>query len=155
MPRPHCGGPSSCARIWSAGWVNLAILERERRRPAEAEAHLRKAFALNPEQVETLVAWCQFRSAESDLAGAWQWLRWALAREPDHAEAVNMHGILLHKEGRFDEAVAVFEQAEALGNRAAASNRGNSLLDMGRMEEALRAQETAVERDPSQPRRAV
>ena len=131
-----------------SGWVNLAILERERNRPAAAEAHLRKAFSLNPEQVETQVAWCQFRSAEGDVAGAWQWLRWALAREPDHAEAVNMHGILLHKDGRFDEAVAVFEQAEALGHRSASSNRGNSLLDLGRMNEALQAQELAVEREP-------
>jgi tetratricopeptide (TPR) repeat protein len=59
-----------------------------------------------------------------------------------------MHGILLHKEGRFSEAVVVFERAEALGHRAAASNRGNSLLDLGRLEEALHAQELAVERDP-------
>jgi tetratricopeptide (TPR) repeat protein len=133
------------------GWLNLAILERERGRPVEAEAHLRKAFALNPEQVETLVAWCQFRAAERDLAGAWGWLRWALAREPDHAEAVNMQGILLHNEGRFAEAVEVFERAEGLGNRGAASNRGNSLLDMGRMGEALQAHRTAVEHDPSHP----
>jgi tetratricopeptide (TPR) repeat protein len=134
-----------------SGWVNLAILERERRRPVEAEAYLRKAFDLNPDQVETLVAWCQFRAAEHDPAGAWQWLRWALAREPDNSEAVNMNGILLHQEGRFAEAVPIFERAEALGSRSAASNRGNSLLDMGRMEEALRAQEQAVERDPHNP----
>jgi tetratricopeptide (TPR) repeat protein len=131
-----------------SGWVNLAILERERRHPAETEQYLRKAFALNPEQVETLVAWCQFRSAENDPAGAWQWLRWALARDPHHSEAVNMHGILLHKQGRFAEAIEVFEEAEAMGHHAAASNRGNSLLDLGRMDEALRAQELAVERDP-------
>jgi tetratricopeptide (TPR) repeat protein len=134
-----------------SGWVNLAILERERYRPAEAEAYLRKAFFLNPEQVETLVAWCQFRAAERDPAGAWQWLRWALAREPDHPEAINMHGILLHNEGRFTEAVKVFERAEALGHRAASSNRGNSLIEMGRMDEALHAQELAVERDPANP----
>ncbi|MGA2084969.1 MAG: tetratricopeptide repeat protein [Terracidiphilus sp.] len=134
-----------------SGWINLAILERERRRPAEAEACLRKAFALNPEQVETHVAWCHFRAAEQDLTGAWAWLRWALARDPAHSEAVNMQGILLHSEGRFAEAVEVFERAEALGHRAAASNRGNSLLDMGRMDEALQAHETAVERDPAHP----
>ncbi len=131
-----------------SGWVNLAILKREQRLPDEAEAHLRKAFALNPDQVETHVAWCQFRAHEGDLAGAWAWLRWALARDPHHAEAVNMHGILLHQEGHFAEAVKVFEQAEALGNKTAASNRGNSLLDMGRIGEALRAHETAVERSP-------
>jgi tetratricopeptide (TPR) repeat protein len=131
-----------------SGWVNLAFLERERRRPAEAEIYLRKAFAINPEQVEMLVAWCQFRAAERDLPGAWQWLRWALAREPDYAEAVNMHGILLHLEGRFEEAIAVFEQAEVLGHAAAASNRGNSLIDLGRLDEGLKAQEVAVEGDP-------
>jgi tetratricopeptide (TPR) repeat protein len=134
-----------------SGWINLATLERERHRSAEAEIYLRKAFDLNPEQVETLIAWCQFRAAKRDMAGAWQWLRWALAREPENAEAVNMHGILLHKEGRFEEAVEVFKQAEALGNHNAASNRGNSLLDLGRMEEALRAQELAVERDTTNP----
>ncbi|MGA2808712.1 MAG: tetratricopeptide repeat protein [Terracidiphilus sp.] len=131
------------------GWNNLALLERERRRPEKAETYLRKAFALNPEQVETLVSWCQFRAAEDDLAGAWEWLRWALARQPSHSEAINMHGILLYKERRFAEAVEVFERAEALGHRAAASNRGNCLLDLGRMSEALRAHQTAVEREPS------
>ena len=134
-----------------SGWINLAILERERQRPAEAEAHLRKAFALNPEQVETQIAWCQFRAAEKDMAGAWVWLRWALARDPEQAEAVNMRGILLHSEGRFAEAVSAFEQAEALGHNAAASNRGNALLDLGRMEEALKAHEAAVARDPHHP----
>ena len=134
-----------------SGWIDLAILERERRHPAQAEAHLRKALALNPDQVETLVAWCQFRAAEKDLAGAWGWLRWALSRDEDNAEAVNMRGILLHAEGRFNEAVEAFERAEALGSKAAASNRGNSLLDLGRMKEALAAHESAAERDPSHP----
>jgi tetratricopeptide (TPR) repeat protein len=132
-----------------SGWLNLAALERERCCTEAAEAYLRKAFALNPSQVETLVAWCQFRVAERDVAGAWGWLRWALERNPDFDEAVNLHGILLHLDGRFAEAVEMFERAEALGNRAAASNRGNSLLDLGRMEEALAAHEAAVERDPS------
>lgn len=132
-----------------SGWVNLALLERDRRKPEAAEANLRRALALNPNQVETLVAWCQFRAAERDVAGAREWMRWALARNADFDEAVNMHGIVLHLEGRFEEAVCVFERAEELGNRAAASNRGNSLLDLGNMEEALKAHEAAVERDPA------
>ena len=131
-----------------AGWINLAVLERERRRPEKAEAHLRKALELNPDQAETHIAWCQFCASERDLAGAWDWLFKALAHEPVLPEAVNMKGILLHTEGRFAEAIEVFEQAEALGHNAAASNRGNSLLDMGRMAEALAAHEAAVARDP-------
>jgi tetratricopeptide (TPR) repeat protein len=134
-----------------AGWINLAILDREQRRPELAEEHLRKAFALNPTQVETLIAWCQFRAAQKDLPGAWSWLRWARLRDPSNAEAVNMHGILLHNERRFAEAVVVFSRAELLGSRSAPSNRGNSLLDLGRMAEALRAHEQAVEADPTHP----
>ena len=130
------------------GWLNLAILERERRRPDQAEKHLRKAFALDPSQPDTLIAWCQFRSAERDQAGAWEWLRWALARDPDNSEALNMQGILLHNDRRFAEAVEVFERAEQQGSKAAASNRGNSLIELARPAEALRAQESAVERDP-------
>ncbi len=131
-----------------SGWVNLALLERDRRRPEAAEANLRRALALNPNQVETLVAWCQLRAAERDVAGAREWMRWALARNEELDEAVNMHGIVLHLEGRFEEAIAMFERAETLGSRAAASNRGNSLLDLGRTEEALKAHERALELDP-------
>lgn len=134
-----------------SGWVNLATLDRQQNLPEAAEAHLRRAFELNPNQVETMVAWCQFRAGEKDFAGAWEWLRWALARNPDNDGAVNMQGILLHLGGRFEEAVPVFERAEALGNKAAPSNRGNSLLDLGRMDEALKAQEEAVEGDPENP----
>ena len=132
----------------ASGWVNLAILERERRRPAEVEEYLRKAFALNPDQIETQIAWCQFRAAERDLAGAWGWLRWAMARDSND-ETANMEGILLHHERRFEEAIEAFARAEALGSKTAASNRGNSLLDLGRMDEALKAHQAAVERDPS------
>jgi len=134
-----------------AGWLNLALLERELHRPKKAEECLRKAFALDLDQVETMVSWCQLRLAEKDMAGAWGWARWALGRNPDHAEAVNMHGILLHTERRFEEAAAVFARAEALGSPAAWSNRGNSLLDLGRLDEALAEHEIAVERDPKHP----
>lgn len=59
-----------------------------------------------------------------------------------------MSGILLHNQGRFEEAVAAFAESETLGSPAAASNRGNSLLELGRDDEALHAHEAAVERDP-------
>lgn len=133
------------------GWINLGLLERDRRRPEEAEKYLRKAIELKPDQVETLIAWCQFRVAEKDMAGAWAWLRWALWRNPLHEEALNMMGILQHNEGRFEEAIATFARAEALGHKPSTSNRGNSLLDLGRVEEALEAHRLGAERDPENP----
>jgi tetratricopeptide (TPR) repeat protein len=134
-----------------AGWINLALLKREQRRPDQAETHLRKALAIDPDNTNTLIAWSQLRSAESDLDGAWEWLRKALAREPAHAEAVNMKGILLHTEERFTEAVDAFLRAESLGCLAAASNRGNSLMDLGRYAESLDAHRAAAARDPHNP----
>jgi tetratricopeptide (TPR) repeat protein len=131
-----------------AGWINLAGLKREQRLPDAAEGYLRRAFALDPGKVETQLAWCQFCAAEKDLAGAREWLRWALARDATNVEAVNMQGVLLYSEGRFADAVCTFEQAEAMGSRSAASNRGNCLMDLGRMQEALQAHEEAVARDP-------
>jgi tetratricopeptide (TPR) repeat protein len=134
-----------------SGWINLALLERDLRNFEKAEAHLRKAFELNPDAVETHVAWAQFCTSRQDRAGAWGWLRWALARNPNQDEAVNCWGILLHNDGRFAEAVEVFRRAEELGNKPAASNRGNSLLDLGDIHGALQAHTRAVELDPHSP----
>jgi tetratricopeptide (TPR) repeat protein len=134
-----------------AGWVNLALVERDHDRMAAAEGCLQRALELNPERVDTQISWCQLCAKCGDRVGAWGRLRWALAREPEHPEALNMRGILLHQEGRFSEAVQAFEQAEAVGHLAASSNRGNCLLDMGRMEEALGAHALAVARDPKHP----
>jgi tetratricopeptide (TPR) repeat protein len=131
-----------------AARINLALLERECDRHEEAESHLRRAFALNPEQAETHVAWAQFCAARGDAAGARGWLRWAIARDENNEEAANLEGILLHNEGRFEAAVAAFERAEALGSAPAVSNRGNSLLELGRAQESLAAHRTAVVRDP-------
>lgn len=129
-------------------WINLALLERECGRTADAEKHLRAVLEIDPEQPATHIAWAQFCAARHDNAAAWGWLRRALEREPENDEALNMRGILLHNEARFAEAVDAFEHAERAGNQLAASNRGNSLLDLGRMDEALHAHATAVERDP-------
>jgi tetratricopeptide (TPR) repeat protein len=131
-----------------SGWINLAALDRERRRFTEARQSLDRAFALDPAQIETLIAGCQLELALRDHAGAWEWIRWALAIDPNHAEAVNQLGIVLHNERRFDEAIAEFERAESLGSKGAASNRGNSLLELGRISEALDAHRRAADLDP-------
>ncbi|HWE85178.1 MAG TPA: tetratricopeptide repeat protein [Terracidiphilus sp.] len=132
-----------------SGWLSLALIDRESGRFREAECHLRRAFALNPARPETLLAWARLRLARRDFAGAQGWIRWALAQAPDDAEAWNTLGIVLHAQGRFGEAVPAFEHAAALGSQPAISNRGNSLLELGRMDEAFAAHQSAVDRDPS------
>ncbi len=134
-----------------SAWLNLALVERDRGRLDEAEKHLGRALELNPAQNETLIARCQLCVAQRDLPGAWQWLHRAQAIDNRCEEAHNMEGILLHHESRFEEAIAAFERAEALGHRAAASNRGNSLLELGGTQEALRAHELAVKLEPESP----
>ncbi|HWA95163.1 MAG TPA: tetratricopeptide repeat protein [Terracidiphilus sp.] len=130
------------------GWLNRALLKREQGRLAEAEEDLQKAICADPTHVETLVAWSQLALARGDMRSAWDWARQAKLHGPQHAEAVNMEGILLHGEQRFKEAEEAFARAEQLGSRAAASNRGNSLMDMGCPDEAIAAHEAAVQADP-------
>jgi tetratricopeptide (TPR) repeat protein len=134
-----------------AGWVSLAVFLRGANRMEEAEQCLQRADSLDPNRVETHIAWAQLYVAQKDLKTAWEWLTRAQSREPEHPEVVNMQGILLHNESRFAEAVSAFDRAEALGSKQAASNRGNSLLDLGRVEEALDAHRSAVAADPVNP----
>lgn len=130
-----------------SGFINLAALERERRHFSSARECLRRAFSLDHAQIETLIAWCQLQLAARDISGAREFARWALAVDPDHAEAVNQFGIVLHNERRFTEAIVEFERAETLGSKGAASNRGNSLLEMGCVTQALQAHQRSVDID--------
>ncbi len=49
------------------------------------------------------------------------------------------------------QAIQAFHQAELQGHKTAPSNRGNALLRLGRVEEALQAHQTALARDPHHP----
>ena len=131
-----------------SGWVNLALLAREAGLLDEAESHLRRAFAFDCESQEMLLAWARLCMARRDFAGANGWVRRALALAPEDAEAHNTLGILLDAQERLAEAVEAFDRAETLGSLPAISNRGNSLLDLGRMDEALEAHRAMVDRDP-------
>ena len=131
-----------------SGWINLAALKRERKHLSAARDCLLRALALNPAEIETLIAWCQLQLAASDVSGAREWIRWALAIDRNHPEAANQFGIVLHNERRFADAIAEFERAEALGSKGAASNRGNSLLELGRISDAFQAHRRAADLDP-------
>ena len=79
-----------------------------------------------------------------------------------NAEVANARGILLLAEHsatfadnsdpeKVLEAIVAFEQAESLGHKNAASNRGNALLRLGRCAEARDAHQAALDLDPYHP----
>jgi len=77
---------------------------------------------------------------------------------PKNPEIPNALGILLLAEAaaganpeKIDRAIEAFAQAEALGHKTAPSNRGNALLRLGRIQEALEAHQKAVALDPAHP----
>ena len=132
----------------ATAWINLARLERDRGRAAMADAYLRRALALDEHRIETLLALSQQCFSARDFPEAWKWLHKAESRQPDHPEVANVQGILLHAEGRLDDALTMLERAERLGSESATSNRGNVLLEMSRGSEALAAHRAAVQQAP-------
>jgi tetratricopeptide (TPR) repeat protein len=128
-----------------------------------AEVHLGFAY-LALEQERFSDAW---RALE--LAAASQALQKDAACRTQRAEIANARGILLLAEhsastcrgaGRCSDgcnddllgaAVAAFGVAEGLGHKSAASNRGNALLRLGLVDEAIAAHTRALDLDPYHP----
>jgi len=87
----------------------------------------------------------------SDATRAEQAYRNALARQPDHVDALVNLGALLCETQRCEEAVSLFEDAVAQGiaNALLHFNRAVALEDLGERERAMQAYEAALELDPS------
>lgn len=75
----------------------------------------------------------------------------ALARDPDHAEALHLTGLALYQQGDFDGALVHIEAAIRRRPDVAKyhSNRGNALKEKGRLEEAIAAYRHAIAIDPA------
>lgn len=75
----------------------------------------------------------------------------ALAREPDHAEALHLTGLALYQQGDFEGALVRIEAAIRQRPDVAKyhSNRGNALKEKGRLEEAIAAYRHAMTLDPA------
>ena len=76
-----------------------------------------------------------------------------LAAAPDHAEALHLAGVLAHRGGRTEEAIALIERALARGADPAVAlrNLGEMCRLAGRMDEALAAGRRAVALAPDDP----
>ncbi len=77
----------------------------------------------------------------------------ALARAPDHVEALHLSGLALYQQGDFDGALVRIEAAIRRRPDVAKyhSNRGNALKEKGRLEEAIAAYRHAIAVDPAFP----
>ena len=160
----HAGSANTCV----SAHLNLGHLHRGRRQFAAAQQHYESAFALaaanSGRLAEIHVAFAYLYLEQQQFPQAWQALHQAEAADTarQNAEIPNARGILLLAEHTvqvspdpypplIEEAIEAFKDAEALGHKTAASNRGNALLRLGRCSEALAAHQSALQRDPHHP----
>ncbi len=102
-------------------WIKLGTDLTEKHKWAEAETNYAKAVEREPRNAEALFQWARTKketaNAEDDrdarriiLEEADRLCRQALAVSPEDRRALNVHGVILKKLGRFDEAIAVYER---------------------------------------------
>ncbi|MCY4487357.1 MAG: tetratricopeptide repeat protein [Deltaproteobacteria bacterium] len=117
--------------------VGLAALKRGEREAALA--HVRKAVALAPDDVEalTLLGWLDMEVA-GDVETAIESYRKAAALKPDVPEVHNNLGVALKRNRDLEPAVGSFSRALELNPdfAQATSNRGWAYVDLGKWQEA-------------------
>jgi Tetratricopeptide repeat len=172
LPTSATSKPAQNPNTQISAHLNLGHLARSRRDFPQAAQHYNQALALapfnHPRHAEIQVAFTYFHLEQKQFPEARQSLQAAESADsdPPNPEIPNVRGILLLAEDtaspmrvpgrhpfaeKITESIAAFEQAEAMGHKTAASNRGNALLRLGRCEEALAAQQAAVARNPHHP----
>jgi tetratricopeptide (TPR) repeat protein len=123
-------------------------------RGAEAIIEIEAALAEDPAQSAQVyrVLLRQLYQAGRHAEGA-AWGARAVERYPRNAELHNLYGVLLRRQKRYDEALAVLEAALKLNPRdeAAQVNRGNVLLDMKAGAKAEAAWTRLVREQPRNP----
>ena len=152
-------------------YINLGSALLRLERPAEAEAALRPALALEPRDFATekapnrarqLAAGVHYNLGNALLAltrvdEAEAFFRRALAVDPGNARAQEALMAALQKRGeahflagRYAEALAVYRQGVALDpdHAEAHSNLGSALGQLGRLQEAVQSFERALALDP-------
>ena len=145
----------------------LALSGHASTRTRQSEVHVAFAY-LYIEQRQFPQAWQALRAAESAE------LDQGHESNEGNAEIPNARGILLLAEDTaalgtatpgfvpnptlgleeapcLREAIGAFREAEVMGHKTAASNRGNTLLRLGRCEESLAAHQAALDLDPYHP----
>ena len=92
---------------------NLAVLVAKEK-PAEALALSRKAAELRPEEPKYAFTYAYFQNQKGDSAGAMKTLEALLQGHPAYGDGYLMLGDLLVKEGRPQDAAALYQRALAV-----------------------------------------
>lgn len=120
-------------------------------RLTEAEALLRQALAIAPDDSLALALLGSLLIHRGDPTTAEHVLRRALASNPENTTALINMALLLKRRSQTDEAMALLRMATVLApwNGAGHFNLGNLLLDRGRKAEAVAAFQQAIRHDPT------
>jgi tetratricopeptide (TPR) repeat protein len=132
---------------------NLAVVLWNAKRPADAEAHCRRAIALNRDYPPPYKVLSELLLERRDISGALACYDRMAALEPEYPAAHNNAGLLLRKIGRHQEAEAAFARAVAL-KPFDPRVRFNYLLgkrDEGTLPEAIPYCRQALEQQPDNP----
>ncbi len=119
-------------------YADRALEMYERGRWAEAEAELRKAIALNPDQGEwyfNLGLTLEQSGRDEEALASYRRATELMSEEPEPLVAV---GVVCNRLQRFEEAVQVFEQAESLNPNLEGvyAHRIDSYICLGRHDDA-------------------
>jgi Tfp pilus assembly protein PilF len=125
----------------------LAVLYDRQGRFDAAEREYQRALEESPRNADLLNDYGYFLYSRGDLALAEQHLRAAIKSAPEHQKALLNLGLILGRQQKFDEALAVFEKA--VGPAAARHNLGLLHTQQGNSAEARRWFAAASRLDPS------
>ncbi len=124
--------------------ANLAWSLKNQGRMAEARALYEESTAAAPEVKQTLLGWARLEEADRDIAAAAEKLDRIDRIWPDDPAAMTVRAVLLAREKRFEEALAMLNNAAALMPEKCLGSeetleKGRLLDAMGRYDEAYAA----------------
>lgn len=129
----------------------LAMSSLRMRETQQAEVHIQRALALDPDHVEarTLLGWLQLEIHRDYGAAVKEYSR-VVQLKPHLPEAHNNLGVALRRKGELEQAVASFSRALKLrpDYAEALSNQGWAHIQQGRWREARAEFEAALKIDP-------